>query len=92
MILVVADAGPIRYLVLIEAVELLSRFYDRVIIPFTVSAELTHPHAPAAVREWASALPAWAEVRLASHVDLGGMLDPGEAEAIALAQEFNDRA
>lgn len=88
MILVVADAGPIRYLVLIEAIELLSRIYDRVIIPRTVLAELTHPHAPAAVKGWVTALPPWAEVKSALHVDLDGILGPGEAEAIALAQEL----
>jgi predicted nucleic acid-binding protein len=88
MTLVVSDTGPIRYLVLIEAIELLARFYDRLIIPRTVFAELTHPHAPAAVKEWVSALPAWVEVRPASQVDWGGILGPGEAEAIALAQEL----
>jgi predicted nucleic acid-binding protein len=88
MILVVADTGPLRYLVLIEAIDLLARLYDRVIIPHAVFAELTHVHAPVVVREWASALPPWAEIKHASRIELGGLLDPGEAEAIALAQEL----
>ena len=88
MILVVADTSPIHYLVLVEAVELLPQLYDRVVLPKAVLTELTHPHAPAPVKAWATALPRWAEVRTAAHVALGGILDPGEAEAIALAQEL----
>jgi len=88
MILVVADTGPIHYLVLIEAVEILPRLYERVVLPEAVLAELTHPHAPPPVKAWATQLPSWAEVRTAAHVDLGAFLDPGEAEAIALAEEL----
>ena len=88
MILVVADTSPIHYLVLIEAVGILPRLYDRVVLPSVVLAELTHRNAPSPVRTWADALPPWAEVRMAAQVDLIGMLDPGEAEAIALAQEL----
>ena len=62
MILVVADTGPLCYLILIEAVGLLPRMYDRVVIPSAVMAELAHPKAPAAVKTWAGSLPTWAEV------------------------------
>jgi predicted nucleic acid-binding protein len=89
MILVVADTGPIRYLVLIEAIEVLARLYDRVVLPQAVFAELTHAHAPEAVQRWAVALPDWAEVRKASGVVMAGVLDLGETEAIALAQELH---
>jgi predicted nucleic acid-binding protein len=88
MILVVADTGPLRYLVVIEAIELMPRLYDRVIIPSEVLKELTHPNAPLAVKTWASALPSWAEVRAAAHDELDGLLDPGEAEAIILAEQL----
>jgi hypothetical protein len=54
MILVVADTGPLRYLIVIEAIGLLPRLYDRVIIPSEVLAELRHPNAPLAVKTWAS--------------------------------------
>jgi predicted nucleic acid-binding protein len=33
-------------------------------------------------------LPHWAEIKAATHIDVEGVLDPGEAEAIALAQEL----
>ncbi len=88
MILVVADTGPLCYLILIEAVGLLPRMYDRVVIPSAVLAELAHPKAPAAVKTWAGSLPAWAEVRTAAHDELDDILDPGEAEAIILAEQL----
>jgi hypothetical protein len=77
MILVVADTGPLHYLILIEAAGLLPRLYDRVVIPSAVLRELTHQKAPAAVKTWAAALPAWAEVKTASHAELDDILDPG---------------
>jgi plasmid stabilization system protein ParE len=89
MTLVVADCSPIRYLVVIEAIQILPRLYDQVIIPQSVLDELTHPHAPAEVCAWASSLPRWAEVKSATWIELAGLLDAGEAEAIALAKELN---
>jgi predicted nucleic acid-binding protein len=88
MILVVADTSPLCYLVVIEAIEVLPRLYDRIVIPSAVMAELTHPNAPVTVKTWASSLPSWAEVRTASHDELDDILDPGEAEAIILAEQL----
>jgi predicted nucleic acid-binding protein len=62
--------------------------YDRVVIPSAVLAELAHPKAPAAVKTWAGSLPTWAEVRTAAHDELDDILDPGEAEAIILAEQL----
>jgi predicted nucleic acid-binding protein len=88
MILVVADTGSLHYLILIEAVELLPKLYDRVVIPSAVFAELTHEKAPLAVKSWVASLPSWAEVRTACHSELDDILDPGEAEAIILAEQL----
>jgi predicted nucleic acid-binding protein len=89
MILVVADTGPLCYLILIEAIGLLPRLYDRIVIPSAVLRELTHPKAPTAVKTWADTLPSWAEVRTADYAELDDILDPGEAEAIILAGQLN---
>lgn len=88
MTLVVADTGPVRYLAVIESIHLLPQLFDQIIIPKAVLAELTHPRAPEAARRWANDLPSWAVVREAVQVELAGVLDPGEAEAIALAGEL----
>jgi predicted nucleic acid-binding protein len=89
MIVVVSDTSPINYLVLCEVVEVLPLLYERVIIPRTVYAELACPDAPAVVREWLKHLPSWVTVRSASHLEASLPLDPGECEAICLAQEIH---
>jgi predicted nucleic acid-binding protein len=88
MILVVADTSPLCYLILIEAIGLLPRLYDQVVIPSSVFLELTHPKAPVVVKSWAAALPDWVEVRTAPHAELDEFLDAGEAEAIILAEQL----
>lgn len=86
MTLVVADTGPIRYLAVIQLIHVLPALFEMVVTPKAVFEELTHPHAPDAAREWSAELPPWAQVREAGPVALSDVLDPGEAEAIALAE------
>jgi predicted nucleic acid-binding protein len=57
MILVVADTGPIHYLVQIGHIDILARLFDQVIIPQAVLRELLHGSTPATVRQWAANLP-----------------------------------
>jgi predicted nucleic acid-binding protein len=87
MILVVADTSPIHYLVQIDAIDVLARLFDQVVIPHAVLQELLSHSTPSEVRQWAVNLPAWASVRTARSLPslrLGG----GETEAIALAKEL----
>ena|ERR1044071_2208873 len=87
--IVVADTSPINYLVLIGQIDLLKQLYTRILIPSAVLAELTHPVAPKAVRDWVINRPRWlAVVNPKSNLILA-QLDPGESEAIALAMEVH---
>ena len=52
MTVVVADTGPINYLLLIDEIALLERFFDRVLIPHEVHTELLSARAPTKVRAW----------------------------------------
>jgi predicted nucleic acid-binding protein len=85
--IVVADTGPLRYLVLIGHVEVLPRLFGAVSIPATVADELRQPASPEVVRAWIAGPPSW----LATHPDPPEpaaeltRLDPGERAAIALA-------
>jgi predicted nucleic acid-binding protein len=45
--IVVADAGPFHYLVLIGAVEVLQPLYGRVLVPQAVARELQETNTPA---------------------------------------------
>jgi predicted nucleic acid-binding protein len=89
--IVVADTSPLNYLLQINCESALSVLYKRIIIPSAVLVELTHPGTPAVVSSWLLHLPEWIEVlRTASPPDPSlALLDPGEREAIQLAQEHH---
>lgn len=86
--IVVSDTTPLRYLAVLGWLELLPRLFVRVHCPAAVMQECRHPHAPAALREWAEQPPAWLTVAQDVEVakELLGKLDAGEASAITLAQ------
>jgi predicted nucleic acid-binding protein len=60
--IVVADSGPLHYLVLLDYAELLHRFYGEVVVPEAVAIELSSPSAPLVVRDWMSHAPSWLSV------------------------------
>jgi len=88
--LVIADTTPLRYLVVLGQVDLLPTLFGQVIIPLAVSGELQHPKAPAIVRAWIASPPPWLDMRPSSLLPDAVLLrlDPGEREAILLAQEL----
>ena len=87
--LVIADTTPLRYLVVLGQVDLLPALFGQVIIPLAVVGELQHPQAPASVRAWIASPPPWLDMRPCSLLpDAVLRLDPGEREAILLAQEL----
>ncbi len=88
VILIVADTGPVNYLVQIGCIGVLPQLAERVVLPALVRAELMHRAAPAAVRKWAESLPAWVEVRAAQQRIEAKNLSPADGEAIALAREL----
>jgi predicted nucleic acid-binding protein len=88
--IVVADAGPLNYLLLIEAANMLEPLYTRVLMPHAVAAELQEPGAPPMVRTWIAEPPEWCEIRLDPPPDPAlQYLGPGERAAITLALSLN---
>ncbi len=88
--IVVADAGPLNYLLLIGAANVLEALYTRVLMPDAVVAELQDPGAPAVVRTWIAEPPEWCEIRSDPSPDPALQhLGPGERAAIALALSLN---
>ena len=89
MRLVIADTGPVNYLIQIGHIELLPYFFERVVLPSAVHAELSNSRAPLSVRRWIAAIPAWLEIH-----DIPGLpqlsgLHAGETAAIVLAKSLH---
>jgi predicted nucleic acid-binding protein len=62
--------------------------FGQVYAPSAVLKELSHARSPELVRTWASRPPAWLIVQEPERIDPSLKLGPGEAAAIALAQEL----
>jgi predicted nucleic acid-binding protein len=89
---VVADTGPLNYLVQIEAADLLPKLFGRIVAPVAVRDELSHPRSPEAVRAWIAHAPHWLDIR--PNPDLSNFiatpsLDEGERAAIELADAID---
>lgn len=90
--IVVADSGPLHYLILLGYIDLLRRFYGQVLVPEPVAGELSAAAAPTVVREWMTKPPAWVEVRPVPSDAVSMItddLDLGERAAIALAETMH---
>jgi hypothetical protein len=55
--LVIADTGPVNYLVLIGEIDLPPRMFEKIALPLAVQAELADPPAPLPVRRWIATPP-----------------------------------
>ena len=89
--LVIADASPLRYLILIGQIEILPVLYDRVMAPEVVIMELGRSQTPASVRRWLQAPPVWLDIRqpMLAPSDTMAELGAGERDAILLARELS---
>jgi len=83
---VIADTGPLNYLLLIDQIDLLPRIFDAVHIPDAVCAELADSRAPQIVGDWIAKPPSWLISMPTPAIGVSSsMLDAGEEAAIALA-------
>jgi predicted nucleic acid-binding protein len=86
---VVADTTVFRYLVLIDAIDLLPVLFTQVVVPPAVVAEFQHASTPVPVRTWMAAPPSWLVIqppRRASGPSLTH-LGAGEREVLLLTQD-----
>ena len=89
--IVVSNTSPINYLILIGHIDLLSKLFQRIIIPQTVYNELSDAAAPLLVQNWIDTLPDWLKIQPVNQASdaIVDLLDPGERAAILLGQELN---
>jgi predicted nucleic acid-binding protein len=88
--IVVADASPLIALAIIEKIEILNTVFDKVIIPKAVFTEITQQGKPFSgeLKEFCKGKVLNVKNKLVVKI-LQHSIDPGEAEAIALALENN---
>lgn len=87
--IVIADTSPLNYLLLIDLPHILRALFGQVIVPRTVLTEMKSPLAPDKVHQWLAQRPDWLAVKDIRQEDPTlAHLDPGEREAIMLAQEL----
>lgn len=89
--IVIADASPLNYLILVGEAEVFPKLFGRVLIPAAVSKELQQDRTPEKVRKWISTPPAWLEVRSVQPPRTSELesLGIGEREAIWLAEQVH---
>jgi len=85
--IVVADAGPLHYLVLIDCADILPALFERVLVPVAVRDELIHQRAPQKVKGWILQPRPWLEVTPVAQTQEVRGLHKGETEALQLALE-----
>lgn len=90
--IVVSNTSPLFYLSTIGQLDLLRQLYDEIVIPTTVFNEITNVGNTDASARVVPTL-SWIKTQSATDQELVNTLraelDPGEAEAIALAVELN---
>jgi predicted nucleic acid-binding protein len=88
-VIVVSDTSPLNYMVLIKAVDVLPKLFEKIFVPPSVVSELNRPKTPEPVRQWAKAPPDWLTiVAPQSRLESTAALGDGEADAISLAKEL----
>src|SRR4029077_14131779 len=86
---VIADASPLNYLVLINRIGLLPRLFTEVFVPAAVLEELSRPEAPPEVVRWVGSRPDWVRPVIDRTLPGDAVLDAlgmGERAAIAFAE------
>src|SRR5437868_8036157 len=89
--IVVADASPLRYLIVIDQTDLLPNLLGQIVVPDTVYRELQADRTPDKVVTFLKNSPDWLTVMADTGIidyDLFN-IDPGEREGILLAERMS---
>ena len=87
--IVVSDTSPLNYLILLKKDHILPGLFGAVVVPPAVVTELARKESPEPVQAWLLAPPAWLRVQTPQQAEAALDLDPGETQAILLAEELH---
>ena len=82
---IVSDAGPLHYLVLVDCADFLPELFERVLIPSLVLDELLHSSTPQKVKDWMENAPPWLKIEPVINLRPLDRLHKGESAALQLA-------
>ena len=85
--IIVADASPLHYLILVDCVALLPGLFERVLIPPVVRDELLRHSTPGKVKDWITQPPPWLKIEQVAGFLPVAHFHEGEAAALQLALE-----
>lgn len=87
--IVVCDATPLNYLILIRFADILRQLFGSVATSQAVVEELLSPGAPDPVRQWVDAGPQWLHIYPINDIEADLVhLDRGEAQVLSLARRL----
>ena len=88
--IIVSDTSPLCYLLLIDQIDVLRELYSVVVIPQAVSDELNSPESPSVIQNSIAQPPSWLQIQTVDISSISGLekLDPGERDAILLAEQL----
>jgi predicted nucleic acid-binding protein len=86
--IVVADAGPIHYLILLGQIHLLRDLFQEIVVPGAVRDELTAANTPTVIQSLMRQPPGWIKLRDPREIKKLRGLDAGESAALFLATEM----
>ena len=87
--LIIADTGPVNYLLLTGYIDILPGMFEKVILPAAVRDELFDADSPELVRTWIATPPHWLEVGPRATANTERARGAGERAAITLALDLN---
>jgi predicted nucleic acid-binding protein len=86
--LVVSDAGPLHYIILVDCADRLPELFERVLIPFQVRDELLHLSTPQKVKDRIGNPPPWLKIEPLTYFHPLARLHKGETAALQLALQM----
>jgi predicted nucleic acid-binding protein len=90
--IVVSDAGPLHYLILVDCADVLPELFERVLIPPEVRDELLHTSTPQKIKDAMGNPPLWLQIEPLSRFVPLARLHKGETAALQLALQTKTSA
>jgi len=90
--IIVSDAGPLNYLILVDCSDSFPGLFERILIPPSVRDKLAHSSTPQKVKDWMANRPVWLKIEPVTQLHPLTRLHKGETAALQLALQTRTSA